>query len=117
MTRIALIATLHGLSLTQASAEQWRVIEGPKGDVTGFWDVKLSGNAISGKGSARDSNSKSVTFELKGAIEGKTVNLDRLAASDNRSCKYIGEAQGETEIVGTSICGGAQGPWRVTRQQ
>lgn len=114
MKRIALIAAIMGLGVAPAWAEKWTIIEGPKGETQGVWEIERQGDKLSGKGMAQ-TRGASASFELVGTLSGGKVSASRLRSSDMRSCNYIGEEKSDKEIVGSAICGGVAGVWRATR--
>ncbi len=117
MKKLHMSLALVVLSSAPALAESWIVVEGPKGETQGAWEVTQRGGEISGKGVSQSRGAMGASYQVTGAISGGKVTARRVASTDGRTCNYIGEEKSQTEIVGTAICAGASGVWRVTRKQ
>lgn len=97
-----------------ALAETWSVSEGKDG-MSGEWTVNIAGDQVSGMAVMQRRGGGVMTYRIVGRAKDGGYTLSRVEAPDVEKCSYVAKGAGPA-FTGTSICNGAQGPWRVTRK-
>jgi hypothetical protein len=96
-------------------AEIWNVAEGDGGKIAGRWNVKVSGETISGN-ATMSTEGKPLTFGLSGIRKDGGYVINRVNSSDRKSCIYFGKPEGRN-FSGNVVCNGVSKPWTVTRKR
>lgn len=111
MRILALAAAL--LASSAASAEIWRVSEGPGGAVKGQWNIQISGEAVTGTANMI-SPAGPLTYSIVGAVKEGRIALKRANPSNGKTCDYSARMSSE-DFTGAAVCAGDHGPWVVKR--
>lgn len=112
MKRIIAIFFFSCVVATPAAAsETWSVVEGPLGAQKGSWNVMIEGADLAAQATMSNAHGAPVTYSVTGKIEKGVYSLKRQGSSDHVDCVYRGEMKGDGSIAGSSMCGGARGPW------
>ena len=110
--RTALLATCFVLgSLTAAAADPWRVVEGPKGETQGMWDITFTGSTADGNADMVDPRGQKVSYLLAGSLTDGRYDFERISSTDGSLCRYTGARRDDGKIAGTSDCPDGLGVW------
>jgi hypothetical protein len=116
---VALGAATLTLAATSASAETWKVIEGPTGGIQGTWNVTIVGGSVSGDAQMTTADHKPLTYAFSGKVDGNSYVINRIKPSDGNECTYTGSSpvtgglKKATEISGSAMCQTKTGLWKV----
>lgn len=111
MRMLALAAAL--LTPAAASAEIWRVSEGPNGAIKGQWNIQISGDAVTGT-ATMGSGAGPLTYAIVGAVKDGRIAVKRANPSNGKVCDYSARL-GAEDFTGAAVCAGEHGPWVVKR--
>ena len=112
----AALTLLVFVTAAPASAENWKVFEGPNGSTQGVWTLTVDDGKISGQAQMATITGGHVGYRFTVDIDADAYNLARTFSSDNLRCHYSGKLSPSGDrISGAATCGDSTTPWVAVR--